>query len=195
VTAIWERAQTEETAWWGDCVNTFQEETKQLDVAERLGLRAVTQHPQQRGRWPVYDLAGASVIDIGGGPVSLLLKTVGGQRLVVIDPAPYPEWVRLRYAAAGITYSPIPAEDLDATDFDEVWMYNVLQHVHDPAIVVANARAAARRVRFFDWVDTPPDDLHPHVLDPGELDRWFNGHGIVEYMAAHNAHAYYGIFE
>lgn len=78
-----------ETDWWGTCANTLQEEQKQLIYAARMGLVAQwgVGHP------PVFDLEGRSVIDIGGGPVSLLLKCGNRGRAVVADPAEWPVWV------------------------------------------------------------------------------------------------------
>ena len=72
-----------ERDWWGNCVNTFAEEVKQLTYANRMGLVNVG---VDGGYWPVYDLQGKSIVDIGGGPVSMLLKAVGHQGSAVVDP-------------------------------------------------------------------------------------------------------------
>ncbi len=34
----WDDDQQWESEWWGDCVNTFAEETKQLTYAKKMGL-------------------------------------------------------------------------------------------------------------------------------------------------------------
>jgi len=68
--SVWQQAQEWEFGWWGNCVNTYGEETKQLLYAARMGLTAF-----HDGKSPFnFDLGGASVLDIGGGPSSLLLK-------------------------------------------------------------------------------------------------------------------------
>jgi hypothetical protein len=57
------------------------------------------------------------------------------------------------------------AEGWRGGTFDEVWGYNVLQHVVDPAEVMATARACAeKRIRWFDVVDTPIYPVHPHSI-------------------------------
>ena len=95
----WRRAQAWERDWWGDCLNTYSEEEKQLVYANRMGLVAF-----HDGKSPYnFDLGGMSVLDIGGGPCSLLLKCVNF-RGKVIDPLCFPDWVLARYELAGIEF-------------------------------------------------------------------------------------------
>lgn len=186
MTAIaWQRHQEAEAAYWGDCRDTWGEERKHPVYAARMGLA-----------FPP-DVAGRSVLDLGGGPVSMLLRASGVSRATVVDPCPYPDWVRERYARAGIHALRMPAEEYVAdTPFDECWLYNVLQHVIDPWEVVRVARASARLVRLFEWIDVPPSIGHPHTLHRELLDLWLGGHGTVEPLDEHGCVglAYYGVF-
>lgn len=167
-------AQEWERAWWGNCANTLGEEEKQLVYARLMGIEF-----HHDGKTPyAIDLNGKSVIDIGGGPASLLLKAANG-KMTVIDPCDYPEWVADRYAAAGIVFHRMRGEDISEGQFDEAWIYNVLQHVNDPAAVAENARRIARVVRVFEWISVPQSPGHPHVLTQQNLERWFGGHGDV----------------
>lgn len=184
-----------EANWWGDCIQSFGEEAKQITYAHRMGL---VNEPQD-GKWPVYDLQGKSVLDLGGGPVSLLLKTVDGGWRTVVDPCPYPEWVEARYEAAGIRYVRTEAETADVPSmakFDECWIYNVLQHVVDPKAVIETARRYASTLRIFEWVEMEPCEGHPHKLHAYELDAWIVGTGSTEYVNENGAVglAYYGEF-
>lgn len=181
-----------EAAWWGSCANTFGEEAKQLTYAHKMGLEVVP----HLGQWPVYDLRGATVIDLGGGPVSMLLKCVGGNGMVV-DPCPYPKWVRKRYEAAEIDYRREKAEGFRVPHrWTECWIYNVLQHVEDPEQVIATARACAHTLRIFEWLETPAADGHPHTLHADSLNRWIDGFGEVGYVDENGATglAYWGAF-
>jgi hypothetical protein len=157
--------------------------------------------------YPTYHAHGRRILDIGGGPVSLLLKTAYATRAVVADPGTYPNWVMRRYEEVGIEYLKIAGEDCVATgEFDEVWIYNVLEHVMDPARVIQNALVAAPVLRLFEWIDPIPDDyhasLHPTHLSAAELDLWTGGRGTVEPGLKLNptnnelpGTAYYGVFE
>lgn len=187
-------AQEWEASWWGDCVNTYGEETKQRTYASYMGLVG----RQIDGKGPFYDLRGSSVLDIGGGPVSMLLKAINFRSAVVIDPCPYPAWTRARYKAAGITYLPIEGEYFfDPQSFDEVWIYNVLQHVIDPASVIETARKHADILRIFEWVDAETNAAHPHVLTADKLTEWIGKRGTVVRLNENGAvgTAYFGVFK
>lgn len=194
----WDEHQEWERGWWGNCANTMAEERKQEVYAQRMGL---INEPRD-GKWPVYDLKGKSVLDIGGGPVSMLLKTVNGGTMVVADPCNYPGWVAARYAECGIYYERVGGEEVvdrlaEDAHFDEVWIYNVLQHVDDPEKIIKNALKLGTIIRMFEWVDMGVHPGHPHDLKAQTLSQWLGGYGVVEYMndeAGCIGRAFYGIF-
>jgi hypothetical protein len=194
----WDDDQQWESEWWGDCANTFVEETKQITYAEKMGLDAYFDY----GKYPVYDLNGKSILDIGGGPVSMLLKCVNFGRAVVVDPCNYPDWVDARYKALNIEYKIDEGENLiDDTwkkAFDEVWIYNVLQHTHNPELIIKNARNAGQIIRIFEWIDLPPCVGHPQMLKEKVMNEWLGGTGETEFLDGINYcddRAYYGVFK
>lgn len=187
----WQAAQEWEGQWWGNCCNVLGEEQKQLLYADRMGLRAF-----HDGKSPYnFDLGGASVLDIGGGPCSLLLKCIDVVGKVV-DPLEFPAWVLMRYQAAGIEFERVKGEEINEADFDEVWLYNVLQHTENPVEVIRNAQQAAGLIRIFEWIDMPTNEGHPHSLTEAQLNNWLGGEGKVEQLTGPHTTgmAYYGIF-
>lgn len=184
-----------EAAWWGNCVNTLREELLQIEYAKRMGLVFT---PTDRSPY-VIDMGGKVVVDIGGGPCSLLLKCVNVKGIVV-DPCRYPHWTVMRYLAAGIEKVLAKAEHVGAVWFirpiDEVWIYNVLQHVENPQKIIANARAIAPTIRIFEWIDTAVSPGHPHSLSRNDLTDWLDGSGTAELFTLHGAcgWCYYGTF-
>lgn len=189
----WEKDNKWEQGWWGDCTNTLREEFLQFAYAKRMGLETY-----QNDRSPYnIETHGRSIIDIGGGPVSMLLKTRGGVR-TVIDPCPFPQWVYMRYAEARINYQIVKAEDFVVYDhpYDEAWIYNVLQHTVNPKIVIDNARESARLIRIFEWIDAGISPGHPHELTEEKLNEWLHGKGTIENINEHGAigKCYYGVF-
>jgi len=187
----WQQAQEWEHGWWDDCANTHSEEEKQLVYARKMGL--TTFHD---GKSPYnFDLGGASILDIGGGPVSLLLKCVNFQGKVV-DPLRFPDWVLARYELAGIEFERAQGECIEEAGWDECWLYNVLEHTEDPALIVQNARKAAGVVRIFQWIDTGISAGHLHSLTAAQLDGWLGGEGKVEQINRRECKGkgYYGIF-
>ncbi len=188
----WDECQTWEANWWGNCTNTLGEEMKQLAYAKRMGLRAY-----HDGKSPFnFDAHGQTVLDIGGGPVSLLLKCHNVKKSTVVDPCAFPGWVRDRYDAAHICYWIGQAEQFAGTGYDEVWCYNCLQHVQNPQRVIERMRSAGKLIRLFEWIDTPVSDGHPHALTEALLNQWLGGNGKVEEINENSAvgRCYYGVF-
>ena len=194
VSRIWKKAQQFEKDWWGTCQNTFGEETKQFLYASKMGLK--TFHD---GKSPFnFDMKGKSVLDIGGGPVSLLLKCQNLKKGKVVDPCKFPRWVKSRYKAAGIEFEEKKGEDIKEKGWDEVWIYNVLQHVEDPKKVIENAKKAGRIIRIFEWVEISQSEGHLHTLTEERLNEWLGGEGKTEVLKGQNTcfgKCYYGIFK
>lgn len=171
----WEKAQVQEAKYWGNCYSaaTFSELQKQYVYAREMGLESFADV------YGDFDLQGKSILDVGGGPWSILLRSYNYSRAVVADPLAVPPSVLRRYKNYGIDFQSTPGEKLDTNDhFDEVWIYNVLQHVIDPAEIIKRIQNLATRVRIFEWVYIPTDTCHPHLLTPEGLSNWFSGSRI-----------------
>lgn len=190
----WDTAQHSELGFWDTCTQTFVEEQKQFFYATRMKLPFID-YPLSS-----IDFQGKSVIDIGSGPTSLLLKSHNYTKAHAVDPLmdKFPSWVRDRYKSVGITPITSGGEDIDVNQqFDEALIYNVLQHTVDPEIIIHKALRIAKTVRIFEWINVPSDDMHPHVLTEENLDKWFGSKGMTEavnepYMFT--AQCYYGVF-
>lgn len=120
-----------EKNYWGDCINTFLEEQKHFVQAKLMGINI--------DRYS-FDAGGKKILDIGSGPVSMLLKTKNLALGMVCDPIRYPDWIYDRYRAKGIIYLVRSGEEVDTFGWDEVWIYNVLQHCMNPKKIIENAK-------------------------------------------------------
>ena len=160
-----------ERGYWGNCCNTFDEEQKHYIYAKYMGI--------QRSHYSFILPENSRILDIGGGPCSMLLKTKNLEYGLVVDPIQYPHWTMLRYGEMNIAYDVKPGEEVDKTGFDEVWIYNCMQHAIDPAKIIENAKRAAPRLRIFEWVDIPAHDGHPHMLTEEALNSWIGQKGKV----------------
>ena len=176
-----------EKAYWGDCCNTYDEETKQFVYAGLMGL--------QRFHYG-FDVSGKRILDIGGGPSSLLLKTTNLTEGKVVDPIAYPQWTVNRYASKNISVSVSMGEDIDEAGWDEVWIYNCLQHTMDPEKIVRKALRAAPVLRIFEWIGIPAHEGHPHELTEDALNNWIGKLGCVTTLGEFGCYgtAYYGAF-
>lgn len=162
--------------FWGDCINTIGEDQKQYIYAREMGLKqshlSFILPNKQR------------ILDIGGGPTSLLLKTRGDvYGSLVVDPLVknYPQWVIDRYETKGIKCITSRGEDLGniKEKYDEVWLYNVLQHTDDPELILTNMKKIAHRMRIFEWIDIPPHEGHPHMITAKMLNETLGVQGKV----------------
>lgn len=188
----WQEAQKFEKDWWSDCSNTVWEDVKQMNLAPYMGLQIV---PNEYTNYRI-PLNGETILDIGGGPSSLLLKCENVKGTVV-DPCDYPEWVADRYKEAGIEYIKQKGEDMDTSKrYKETWFYNVLQHTDDPEKIVKNALKVSDLVRVFEWINTGINDGHPHSFTREQLEGWLGGRGQVNKLSSGGLHgtSFSGVF-
>ena len=127
-----------------------------------------------------------------------------GDNCAVVDPLlnQFPEWVRQRYEEKGIETYATRGEDIledippPYDEFDEVWIYNCLQHTDDPRLIIENASKVAPVLRIFEWVDIPPHEGHPWMLTRQLLDEWTGHQGRVAQLAGQGCYgtAYFNFF-
>lgn len=182
----WVDCQKFEKDSWGS-VNIFlgpenTEQKKQNQYAEDLGLVS-------NGVFPI-DLKGKSVIDVGCGPISLLLRSTNFSKAVGVEPLFYDERVDKAYRDNGINLIRIPAEEINTDDigyFDEVWMYNCLQHVMSPSEIIDKLVKIGKKVRIFEWINIKAHEGHPHELTESFFVEKLNlkpeDYKIVEYSS------------
>jgi glycosyltransferase involved in cell wall biosynthesis len=181
-----------EERWWGDCTDTSGEEEKQKVYAKYMGLTL-----NEQNKFIVNGVEKIKVIDIGGGPVSMMLKTPQLLEGKVYDPSTYPDWTIKRYKQHNITYVKLGGEQVNEEGYDEVWIYNCLQHTEDPALIIENAKRAGKILRIFEWIDMPEEVGHPQVLTQDNLELWIGQKGNVKYINENGANGkcFYGEFK
>jgi hypothetical protein len=175
-----------EKSFWGNCCNTFDEEQKHYIYAKYMMLDRVAYS---------FNVNHKKILDIGGGPCSILLKSINLQYGAVCDPIQYPQWVMDRYKIKGIDFILSKAEQCKQIDlgisipntdlhtfWDEIWIYNCLQHTDDPENIVRRAVKRCMTLRIFEWIDIPPHEGHPHCLTEANLNEWIGKKpgGVVE---------------
>lgn len=175
-----------EKQYWGDCTNTFDEDQKHYIYAKYMGLK--------RMRYS-FDLENKRIIDIGGGPTSILLKGMNLKEGLVCDPLEYPEWTKMRYKHKNISVKVIRGEDINELNWDESWIYNCLQHSDDPAKIIKNALNSAKCFRIFEWINVKPHEGHPQMLTKEFLDQCIGKKGNIVQLSESGCFgtAYYNI--
>jgi glycosyltransferase involved in cell wall biosynthesis/SAM-dependent methyltransferase len=162
----WEADQQWERDWWGlDWTPKWDDEIRKQGTYFRL-----------MGFPDNGDFGDKTVLDVGCGPVSTLTRTKHGFSRGV-DPLAVSEATLKRYADAGIEFLNIKAEEMPVDrQFDEVWMYNTLQHVQDPHEILRRMIASTKSgttMRIFEWIDLGICPGHPQNLTENMFDQHF----------------------
>lgn len=113
------------------------------------------------------DLQGKKIVEIGPAdfPALAYCENIGDSFIV----EPMPSAILKKFAIKVVNSM---AEDAEYKA-DEVWLFNVLQHVVDPYKIVDRAKAQADVVRFFEPVDYGIDECHPWNLTEAMFKEWF----------------------
>ena len=109
----------------------------------------------------------------------------------------YPQWTKNRYKFKNISVEVIGGEDVQESGWDEVWIYNVMQHSQDPEKIIKNALSASKVLRLFEWIDISPHEGHPHMLTQENLEKWIGQKGSVVELTGQNGcygKCFYGTF-
>lgn len=187
----WRAAQQAELAWWRHFLNSGQWR-EQADPKPRPGETWLEHRKSFMDRWesefglPLGELIAASdrVLDLGSGPCSLVRRG----RPVAIDPLAggYAGLADLP-GDRGVLYVAGVGERLPFADstFDVVWSRNVIDHVRDPVVFVAEAmrvlRHGGRFLLTFDLI-SKASVYHPHAgIDEGWVRRHVRGRIVNTY--------------
>ena len=145
-----------------------------------------------------YDQQHKHIIEVGCAEIPALYFCRNYKYSVIIEPLPT---LILEELTRDMNVSLIkrPAENTGLFNYDEVWLFNVLQHVIDPDKLIDKMKNAAKRIRFFEPVNTEIDDYHPHAFTYDDFTRWFGEFDIYEEnKEAINFHTHecvYGIYD
>lgn len=125
------------------------------------------------------DYSGKLITEIGCGPYPAL-SFCSGARGIVYEPLHFDTLEELAREQM-IVWFQRPFEDTPYPIMsDEVWIFNCLQHVRDPELVVNKAKSIAPVIRFFEPVDYPTCVYHPHTFSQQDFERWF-GDSVKRY--------------
>lgn len=81
-----------------------------------------------------------------------------------------------------------PVEEIELPFADEVWLFNVLQHVIFPDLFVEKCKAVTEVIRYFEPVDYPTSPHHPHTFTRIDFAEWFGLVNIYQGGSVANFH-------
>lgn len=111
----------------------------------------------------------------------------------------FPAHIKENFTKAGIKVHTQPMEHtaFEENEFDEVWCFNLLQHVIDPSETLKKCLHAGKVLRVFEPIDYPIEPHHPHAFTaewfreqlPGGTINVYPGGSIPHFHTANCAHA------
>jgi len=203
----WKNANIGESEYW----QIFTAEAETLKQQEQYMEALYIKHDYYHAPDTSLNMSNLKALDVGGGPVSILLRTNklrGNQHSgidvgVVIDPLIITEHQKLRYKYYGLNFIQDQAENinkyfLEKGYFDECFIYNCLQHVENPLKILDRISFVSKKIRIAEPLYIPKDKLHIHTFDENYFNNYFTSDKYqTEYLAIQqigSCNHYVGIF-
>jgi hypothetical protein len=104
------------------------------------------------------------ILEIGPAFYPALLFTDAKEKFA-LEPLfdKFPEEIKKLYNDNNINVIIDKAENLDTNlIFDEIWIFNLLQHVQDPDVLLEKCKKVGKIIRIFEPIEWPTDICHPH---------------------------------
>ena len=143
------------------------------------------------------DLAGKKIMEIGPGRISGLLFCSNYNTSYVVEPTEY-DGIDHLYVNKKIEIIKERLEDAVLPDVDEVWIFNLMQHVQDPDLLVKKCKEKSKIIRFFEPIDLPTNTEHPFTFSKNDFVEYF-GDCVKDFEPSgipgfHGARCVYGIY-
>lgn len=140
-----------------------------------------------------YDQSGKTIIEIGCADFPALEHCTFKKGYVV---EPMPSEILEKIAKyKNLTIINKPVEEIVLPKSDEVWLFNVMQHIIDPDLFILNCKNSANVIRFFEPINYGTCVYHPHDYTLEDFIGWF-GSCVKKYedkiMLFHEADCAYG---
>ena len=141
------------------------------------------------------DLKQKSIAEIGCARISSLFFCNNYSKSYVIEPTQYPEADKY-YEGKDIVKIHERAEVCNFPKVDEVWMFNLLQHVQNPDLLIKKCKQNSKIIRFFEPIDYEINEQHPFKFSFDDFKNYFGDcvqlyHGRPGF---HQANCAYGIY-
>lgn len=145
------------------------------------------------------DLEGKSIVEIGPAIIPSLLFCENYSKSYIIEPIEYPQTNHLYKDKLNISFIREPAEKCKFPEVDEVWIFNLMQHVQDPDLLIKVCKENSKIIRFFEPIDYPVSIDHPFSYSFEDYVDYF-GSCVREYKpneleGFHTSRCAYGIYE
>ncbi len=147
----------------------------------------------------MFDLKNKSIMEIGCADYPALAYCENYSNGVIIEPMPS-QILRTLIKGKNIDVYAQTVESAELPKVDEVWIFNVMQHIIDPELFIEKIKGCSKIIRFFEPINTDYNICHPQSYTLDYFKSHF-GNCVLHYPKNDNAinfHTWecaYGIFE
>jgi hypothetical protein len=143
------------------------------------------------------NLENKTILEIGPAKIAALIYCNNYGPSFIVEPTKYEDTEHL-YVDKPITFIRDTYEDCESPVVDEIWLFNVLQHIVDPDSFIEKCKKSAKIIKFFEPINTPIEVHHPHSFTFDEYVKYF-GDSVKLYNGSteiyHTADCVYGIYK
>jgi len=145
-----------------------------------------------------FDLKNQSIIEVGPAKIAGLCFCKNYEKSYLVEPLIFEDTIDF-YRSKNITIIHEPVETCKLPKVNQVWMFNLLQHVIDPPTVIEKIKECAEVIYFFEPIDYPTDEKHIHSVNEDFFVNEFNREVVKKYIGGsipifHTANCSYGKF-
>lgn len=144
------------------------------------------------------NLDGKSIVEIGPGRIAGLLFCHNYSKSYIIEPTDYEDIDHL-YQSKDLEIIKETTEECEFPKVDEVWIFNLMQHVQDPDLLIRKCKENSKIIRFFEPIDLPVNNEHPFSFSKKDFEDYF-GSCVSDYEPSgipgfHGAKCVYGVYK
>ena len=143
------------------------------------------------------NLENKTILEIGPARIAALMYCNNYRPSFIVEPTRYEDTEHL-YKDSPITFIREIYEDCESPTVDEIWLFNVLQHIVDPDLFIEKCTKNAKVIKFFEPINTPIEIHHPHSFTFDDYVKYF-GDAVKLYKGStevfHTADCVYGIYK
>jgi hypothetical protein len=128
-----------------------------------------------------------TIVESGGGRFPHVIFCDGVKNKISVEPLfdKLDEYSQKYQVDNGVQVIQCAFEDYKKPDdliVDEVWFFNVLQHVKDPILQIKKAKEISKTIRVFEPINVPTDTAHPHIFDVNFFEKHFPESIVKKYI-------------
>lgn len=130
-----------------------------------------------------FSVLNKKILEIGPGVYACLLFCNNIKNCAIIESMEFPKNIQKIYKEKGIKIYQNPVENLNfKAEFDEVWVFNVMQHIWNPNVFIEKLKNCSNKILFFEPINTELNEEHVYSYTKEDFENYFPTTEIKTYV-------------